>query len=97
MWMTGLPASTTGWLKAGDVFTISGHNKVYMLTADVNVDAKKSAIITFQPDLIATPADGATITINNVPFTMMLSSDTQSYKAKPGMFFSYSLDMEEAI
>ena len=86
--VTGL----TGDLKAGDVVKFSGHSKVYMLTTDRSGDG--AMVIT--PTLIEDVTTD-TVTYNNVPFTVRLANDTQSYKVGSGMFYNFEVDFVEAL
>ena len=90
-------ASTTGWLKAGDIFTVAGSTKVHMLTQDANTGAGGAVTLNFEPDLIVSPADNGLLKINNVAFTMRLKNDVQSYQARKKPFYNYDLDLIEAL
>jgi hypothetical protein len=74
---TGRSVLTDGWtatqtniVRAGDFIKFAGHNKVYMITADTNSNGFGEATITVEPALVASPADNAVVTVNNVPFTV---------------------------
>jgi hypothetical protein len=86
--VTGL----TGDLKAGDVVKFSGHDKVYMLTADRSGDGAM-AITPALIEAIGTE----TVTYDNVPFTVRLANDVQSYQVSSGMFYKYEVDFIEAL
>lgn len=86
--VTGL----TGDLKAGDVVKFAGHDKVYMLTAD----RTGNGAIAITPPLVE--AVGAEQLIySDVPFTVRLSNDMQSYKVGSGMFYNFEVDFIEAL
>ena len=85
-------AGLTGALKAGDVVKFSGHDKVYMLTADRSGDGAME----FTPPLIAAVGT-ETVVYNSVPFTVRLANDVQSYKVNSGMFYKYEVDFVEAL
>ena len=82
----------TGALKAGDVIKFSGHDKVYMLTAD----RSGNGAMTFTPPLVEAVGT-ETVTYDDVPFTVRLANDVQSYKLGAGMFFNYEVDLVEAL
>jgi len=82
----------TGVLKAGDLVKFSGHTKVYMLTADRDGDG---AMLITPPLIQAVGAE--TVIYNDVPFTVRLSNDIQSYKLGTGMLFRYEVDFVEAL
>ena len=93
----GAAISTTGWLKAGDIFSISGDTKVYMLTADANTDGTGAVTLNFEPDLTVSPANNAAITVTNVAFTMMFSGDVQEYGAVAPLRYNFEIDLIEAL
>ena len=85
-------AGLTGDLKAGDFIKFSGHDKVYALTADRSGNGSMA----IAPALIyAVTTD--TVIYTNVPFTVRMSNDIQSYKVGKDMLFSNEVDMMEAI
>jgi len=86
--VTGL----TGDLKAGDVVKFSGHDKVYMLTADRSGDGA----LTITPPLIEAVGTEQVI-YSDVPFTVRLANDVQGYKVSSGMFYKYEVDFVEAL
>lgn len=86
-------AGLTGDLKAGDVVKFSGHDKVYMLTADRSGDGDLS----ITPALIKAVTSSDTVVYEDVPFTVRLSNDIQGYKVSSGMFYKYEVDFVEAI
>jgi hypothetical protein len=93
----GWSASTTGVLKAGDFIGISGQTKVYMVTADASSDGYGNATLVIEPALMAVPADGASLTVRNVPFTLALGGDTQESAVAPGAIYNFSLQFAEAF
>ena len=86
--VTGL----AGVLKAGDVVKFTGHDKVYMLTADRSGDGAMA----FTPALVEA-VGSEQVVYNNVPFTVRLANDVQSYQVSSGMFFKYEVDFVEAL
>jgi len=70
----------SGTLKTGDFIKFSNHDKVYMLTADVNQDASSEDTFQFFPPLSTAIDNTTTIQYNNVPFTVILTTDTQTIK-----------------
>ena len=69
----------SGTLLAGDLIKFSGHSKVYMVTADVNLDGSTKDTISFTPRLIR-HVNGDTITYSNVPFTVVPDGDTEEWQ-----------------
>lgn len=95
--ISGCTPSITAWMKAGDIFKLAGHSKVYQLTADANSNGSGLTTLTFEPPLFATPATGEALTVINVPFTAMLASDVQEYDTDTPLRFTYEIDMEERL
>ena len=83
----------TGDLKAGDFIKFAGHDKVYMLTAD------RSGVgsISFTPGLIADVPNNEQVVYNDVPFTVRLANDIQTYNTGVGNLFEYEVDFVEAL
>tara|TARA_A100000172_G_scaffold81110_1_gene73039 strand:+ start:19724 stop:20419 length:696 start_codon:yes stop_codon:yes gene_type:complete len=75
----GVNGTATGTLLAGDLIKFSGHSKVYMITADVNLDGSTKDTISFTPRLIA-GVGGNTITYSNVPFTVVPDGDFEEWQ-----------------
>jgi hypothetical protein len=96
-WTAGLSSASTGTLKAGDFIAMAGQTKVYMVTADVTADAFGLASVFIEPALLAVPADGATIAVRNVAFTLALGSDTMESAVAPGGIYNFSLQFVEAF
>ncbi len=100
----GNTLTTSGWtpntssiLKAGDIFNISNDTKVYMVTEDANSDGSGNATLTFEPDMVRTPADASALTVNDVEFTMEFAGPTQQYGANHPLLFTYEVSMIEAL
>jgi hypothetical protein len=100
---TGRSLITDGWansqlvLKAGDVFKLASNDKVYMVTSDGTSDGSGNLTLAIEPALVASPADNEALTVTAVPFTMALAGNPQEFPARPGGFFSYEVDMVEAL
>lgn len=100
---TGLTLITDGWtnntlqLKAGDIFTIAGVNKVYMATADATSNGTGELTIPIAPQLISVPGDNAVITTVNVAFTMQLEQDKFTYSVSGPTLYKMGVRMIEVI
>lgn len=88
---------TTTILVAGDVIRFAAHTKVYMITTDINTDTAGSAILNIQPGLVENLSNSEAVTIDNVPFRMILSNDLQEYNYGLDGTISYELDIEEVL
>lgn len=83
----------TGTIKAGDFVKFSDHSKVYMVTADQT----GSGSITIEPGLVESISNGTEVTYTNVPFTMRLNNDVQTYSLSSNEYFEFEVDMIEDI
>ena len=88
----------TGTLKKGDLIKFSNHNKVYMITEDVNLDGSTVDRIPFYPPLITALTGGEqTITYTDVPFTVYMDRDEQKFITQADGTFKYEIVMNEEI
>ena len=88
----------TGTLKKGDLIKFSNHNKVYMLTEDVDLDGSTVDQVSFYPPLIESVTGGATtITYNSVPFTVFFNNDQISYELLTDGLYRYEIDVREEL
>lgn len=72
--VSGASAGVTGWAKAGDYLKFSNHDKVYVLTADVNTDGAGAATVSFEPALIS-DVTAATLILNDVAWRVARTDD----------------------
>lgn len=91
----GAPASTTGWLLAGDLVGVGGY--VYMLTADADTDSLGAASLALVPALRSAPADNAAITTVRPTTTMMFVADEQGSTISAGPIQPFVLTLREAF
>ena len=87
----------TGTLKKGDLIKFSNHDKVYMLTEDVNLDGSTVNELTFYPNLTTAITTTTLVDYTNVPITVFLNSDQQSYTANADGTFQYEIAVREDI
>lgn len=90
----------TNLLKAGDHIRFPNHTKVYMVTEDVATDGSGAGTIQFTPGLVTSvgfDSAGDTITVNDVPFRMILTGDIQEYGYRNDGFVTYEIDIEEVV
>lgn len=90
-------AGGTGTLKKGDLIKFSNHDKVYMLTEDVNLDNSTVDTINFYPNLVSSISNTTTITYNNVPIKVYLDNDQQKYIAQADGTYKYEITVNEEI
>jgi hypothetical protein len=82
-------------LKAGDFFKCANHSKVYMCNTDCTTSGGGTGTLSFTPGLVATVTASESITIDAVPFTVIINNDIQSFDAGFGGVSSMELDMRE--
>lgn len=87
----------TGTLKKGDLIKFSNHDKVYMLTEDVNLDGSSVNELTFYPNLTTAITTTTLVDYTNVPITVFLNSDQQAYTANADGTFQYEIAVREDI
>ena len=97
--MDGFAGDGAGRFKAGDFVKFASHDKVYMVVADVT-SSSNAATVTIEPPLVADIANDSAVTYDNVPFTVHLTNDVQSFGTvgadKDGnLLYKYELDVEE--
>lgn len=94
--MSGLGNNLTGVLKAGDIITFSSHQKVYMLTADMDSNSSGVGVALIQPDLIQDVAASESVTWSNVAFNVYFDG-SYSYKTTAPNLISFKIKFKEAI
>ena len=99
--MDGFAGDGAGRFKAGDLIKFASHDKIYMVVTDVT-SSSNAATVTIEPPLIADIANDSAVTYDNVPFTVHLTNDMQSFGAvgsdKDGnLLYKYELDVEETL
>jgi hypothetical protein len=83
----------TGTLKAGDMIKFSNHNKVYMIVSD----RAGNGDLAIQPSLTVAVPNNTEITYDDVPFTVRLNNDVQTYDLGLASMLDYEVDFIEAI
>jgi len=99
--MDAFAGDGAGRFKAGDFLKFASHDKVYMVVSDVT-SSSNAATVTIEPPLITALADDSAVTYDNVPFTVHLTNDVQSFGTvgsdKDGnLLYKYELDVEETL
>jgi len=96
----GFAGDGAGRLKAGD-FLKFAHDKVYMVVSDVT-SSSNAATVTIEPPLTTALTNDSSVTYDNVPFTVHLVNDVQSFGVvgtdKDGsLLYKYEIDVEETL
>ena len=88
--------STSNVLKRGDVIKFSGHDKVYMVTADLTSDSSGDATVGISPAIISTLANNEAVTVDQPNFKVYLEGDIL-YSTNSSGLFSISFSLRECI
>lgn len=91
------PINTSNVLKKGDIFQVSGNSKVYLMTSDASSNGIGEATLNFKPSLISQPADNALVSTIDVPFTVMLASQTPDMPLTPPDLGTYQFSVVEVL
>ena len=99
--MDAFAGDGAGRFKTGDFLKFASHDKIYMVVADVT-SSSNAATVTIEPPLITALANDSAVTYDNVPFTVHLVNDVQSFGTvgadKDGnLLYKYELDVEETL
>ena len=87
--------TSSGTLKTGDLIKFSNHDKVYMLTDDVNLDGSTIVGLPIFPTLRTAVSSSTTVQYNNVPFKVFLTSDVQQFSVGNQNLFTYEINVRE--
>lgn len=87
----------SGTLKAGDYIKFSNHDKVYMLTADVNMDASSEDYLEIFPALTAEINNSTTVTYDDVPFKVFFNTDQHKYTVSTTGLIRYEIEVREEL
>jgi len=95
-------ASASGYLKKGDVIrfidTTTGANnvKVYMVTADLDLNSSGEGTLSIEPGLIDGVNNNSTVETNGVQFTVFQTGSTQEYQFGVDGKAQLEVDVREA-
>lgn len=90
-------STSTALVKAGDFIKFSGHNKVYMVTADVTTSGSGSGSVAITPVLQQQVLNNETIAVNSVAFTVFLEDEQQEYSTGLADMVSVEFSVREAL
>ena len=96
----GFAGDRAGRLKAGD-FIKFAHAKVYMVVSDVT-SSSNAATVTIEPPITTALSNDSAVSYDNVPFTVHLLNDVQTFETnqsdKEGNpLYKYEFDVIEAL
>jgi hypothetical protein len=95
----GWTPSITGILRAGDWVQLGtgATSRLYKVLDDVNSDSGGNATLTLFPNLRSSPADNATLTVNNPKGVWRLAANDVGYDIQTGQFYGITLACVEAL
>lgn len=90
LYVDGVSASISNWLRAGDILQVAGIAPVYEVTADAATDANNMATIPINPPIFTggSPADNAAVTITGVTISACIL-EPPSYPSTSGIGADY--------
>jgi hypothetical protein len=87
-----------GTLLKGDLIKFSNHDKVYMLTENVNMDSSSEDFLHIFPSLITSvTASTTTVTYNDVPFTVFFDGNELGFTTSADGTYKYRIACQEEI
>ena len=90
------PTTLSGALKAGDFIKFADHNKVYMVTEDVNFSGGGSTI-NIEPGLQVAVSTTTAVEYKDVEFTVFLTNDVQEFNTGLAGVVQYEIEFREAL
>ena len=84
-------------LELGDIFSVVGNTKVYMVTSTVTANSSGIASIDFEPPLLAIASAGNAITISSVAFTVRFANDNVATTINAPYQHGFEIEMVEDI
>jgi hypothetical protein len=82
-------------LRAGDFFKFANHSKVYMCASPVNSNSSGVATVSFSGKLVSNVPVNTLLTINAVPFTVMLDQDSDEWTVGVGGMTNIEVNFRE--
>ena len=93
----GFSASTNDVVKVGDLIKFAGHNKVYVVTGDVNSNGASQGSIGIEPPLQSDLANNEVVDLNKPNVTVSLLQDDLIYSSDPTGLFYLSFELREVL
>jgi len=95
----GLPASATGYLKAGDYIQLGtgASARLYKVLEDVSSNGSGEATLNLWPDLRSSPADGATVVVSNAKGVFRLTENETVWTINNAGFYAINFAAVEAL
>lgn len=95
----GLPASATGYLKAGDYIQLGGGSSatLHKVLKDVSSNASGQASIDIWPGVRVAPSDGATVVVANAQGVFRLASNQSDWSINTNAFYGITFAAIESV
>ena len=95
----GLPASATGYLKAGDYIQLgsAATSQLYKVLADADSNGSGEASLDIYPNLRSSSADGATVVVSNAKGLFRLASNETSWNINNLAFYGITFGAVESL
>jgi hypothetical protein len=92
-----LTANQSTACAVGDFVKFTGHSKVYLVVETVASNSSGEATITIEPPLRAAVTADESLVVQNVPFTMALSSDNLDGQLSSALRWGMDVELLEVI
>lgn len=95
----GVPASQTGYLKAGDYIQLgsAATARIYKVLDDADSNASGEVSLTIYPDLRSSPSDDATVIVTSAVGLFRLTTPTHNWSISSDGIYSMTFGAAEAI
>ena len=95
----GLPASATGYLKAGDYIQLgsAATAQFYKVLTDADSNSSGEATLQIWPNLRSSPSDGATVVVSNAKGVFRLSSNETSWNINRLSLYGITFGATESL
>jgi len=95
----GLPASATGYLKAGDYIQLGSGStaSLHKVLDDVDTNSSGEATLTIWPDLRSSPADDAAVVVSNAKGVFRLTTSATDWQINNAGFYSMAFGASEVL
>ena len=84
-------------VSAGDLVKFAGHQKTYMVTADVVANASGSAVLTIEPALYSPVVVSEAVILDGISLTVSFSADTHEMPLSFGGVMSWECELVEVL
>ena len=95
----GLPASATGYLKAGDYIQLgsAATAQLYKVLNDADSNGSGEATLDIWPNLRSSPADGSTVVVANAKGVFRLASNESNWNINNLAFYGITFGAVESL